>query len=263
MTRLPDPTSLAAEQGMTLIELMVSMIAGVVVLGALIAVLVATMHQSTRLNGAIQVNQVGRTGIASIVDELHSACTGFGATAIQGPSGTPLTPLKSTGASDLWFISAYASTTSAAAVPSNVTEHDINWASTGKSNTAETLGTLTDYRFASTAGSGPEWKFPEPKIANATSRVIAKNVAQTKVGATLEPIFSYYKLNNSTGALEAIPAGSVSAAAKEVAKVSIKFTQAPENGDTRIGRLAPFSGSVVLRFEPSEAGTEAENAPCS
>ena len=59
-----------------------------------------------------------------------------------------------------------------------VYEHDIHWTSTGKSKTGETVGTLTDYRFESTAGSGPasksgKWEFPTLETKNAKARVLA------------------------------------------------------------------------------------------
>lgn len=51
--------------------------------------------------------------------------------------------------------------------------------------------------------------------------------------------------------------------APEVASVNVAFTAAPEKGDTRSIRTAPFSSSVLLRFGPSQTGSEAENSPCA
>ena len=50
---------------------------------------------------------------------------------------------------------------------------------------------------------------------------------------------------------------------KEVAKVTISFTQAPASADTRTGRTASLSNSVVLRFNSSKPGAEVVNLPCA
>jgi hypothetical protein len=208
--------------------------------------------------------------MTSIIDRLHSSCTGFGATPIQGPSTAPVSPLKESGPNDLWFVSAYGSASSGKAVIEKAFEHDIHWgAPTEKSDTGETLGTLTDYAFESSEKTGPaygtKWQFPELKygVAGSTKNVLAKNVIPPKL---LGAIFQYYKFSSPTsGELvpisEKIPAA---AAADEVAKVAVTFEQAPESGNTKKGYgVASFSDAVVLRLNASETTTEAKNEPCT
>jgi hypothetical protein len=264
MPRLALPLTQNAEYGTTLIELLVAMLTAIVVLFALLAILEFSTNQEARLSERVQADRIGRTAMARMVDELHSSCTGFGATAIQAPSTTPVSPLASSGPLDLWFISSYGSSSSGKAVITKVFEHDIHWGSTGTSNTGEPLGTLTDYSFEDTGGTSPNWKFPELKTANASAHVLARNVIPPKVSSA-NTIFQYYKFSStSTGALAAVTEKIPTAAtANELAKVAISFTAAPEAGSTKLDRMVPFNDAVLLRFNATETGTEAKDEPCT
>ncbi|HEV3319105.1 MAG TPA: prepilin-type N-terminal cleavage/methylation domain-containing protein [Solirubrobacteraceae bacterium] len=262
---------LGSERGFTLMEMLVAMVTGVIVTGALLAILEVSLRQQTRITERAQADQTGRTAMSNIVDELHSSCTGFSATAIQAPKETPTSPLAATGAANLWFLSAYGNSSSGEAVLTGVTEHDINWTSTGTSNTGQSLGTLTDYSFPSTGGTSPKWTFPTLSVTEAkakhTVRVLATDVIAPQVeeeAKKVSTVFQYYKYSTSSHELTPLKSSEIAAAAsaQEIAKVTIGFTQAPDSGDTRSGRTAGFSDSVVLRFNPSETGTEAVNIPC-
>lgn len=250
-------------------ETLVAMVTGVIVTGALLAILEVSLRQQTNITDRAQADQIGRTAMNNVIDELHSSCTGFSAAAIQAPGTTPSSPLAATGAVNLWFLSAYGNSSSGAATLTGVTQHDINWTSTGTSNTGLPLGTLTDYSFASTGGSSPKWTFPTLSVANAKARVLAKNVVPPQISG-VSTIFQYYKYNESSasstfGQLEPLASSEIpllTATAEKVAKVAINFTQAPEGGDTRLNRTANFSDTVVLRFNPTETGSEASNIPC-
>lgn len=264
------PLALASEDGMTLIELLVATVAGIVVILALFATLEFSSKQEARITERVQAQRLGRDAMASIVNELHSACVGFDATAIQAPSTTPTSPLAELGATDLWFISSYGSTSSAKAVIEKVYEHDIHWESTGKSKTGETVGTLTDYSFASTAGSGPasksgKWEFPTLSTANAKKRVLAQNVIPMTISAK-STLFQYFKFSTPTsGELTQITEKIPTAATEnQIVKVGINFTSTSEYGNTAKGYgMSPFSEAVVFRLNASETSAEATNEPCT
>src|SRR5271167_605218 len=114
MTRTPAfPLTPAAEHGTTLMELLVAMICSIIVLGALLAILEFSLGQESRIADAVQADQIGRTAMTGIVEDLHSGCAGNGATAIQLPSPTPTSwtaPLEPTNRVNLWLVSAYGST---------------------------------------------------------------------------------------------------------------------------------------------------------
>jgi type II secretory pathway pseudopilin PulG len=253
-----NPLSPRSEHGITLVELLVAMTLSVVIIAGLIAILVVSLRQQSRITNQVQANRTGRTTLSKAIEELHSSCTGLNTLPIQAPSTTVSSPLAASNGVNLWFLSAYGNKTSGEAVIKEVVEHDINWTASKTSNTGLSLGTLKDYSFAATGGEGPNWTFPALNTANATAKVLGTNVVAPTSGA----IFEYEKYNTSGELIleKAVPLTTTTA--KTVANVRISFTQAPETGDTRHGRTTNLSDSVLLRYSPGETGTEAENTPC-
>ncbi len=267
LSRPASPSALKRlgdERGLTLIELLVAMIIGLIVTGALLATLELALKQNSSISDRTQADRAGRTAMNAILEQLHSSCTGFGATAIQGPSTTPVSPLASTGGANLWLLSAYGNSTSGNAAVSSIVQHDINWTSTGTSNTGESVGTLTDYAFTG-SGESPSWTFPTLSTTNASAKVLAKNVVPLTSGT----VFHYWRydttLTDSTyGELIEVPASEIASftATKKIAQVTIAYKQAPEKSarsevaNTREGHTATFTGSAVLRFTPPESATE-------
>ncbi|HUB37075.1 MAG TPA: type II secretion system protein [Solirubrobacteraceae bacterium] len=266
MVPFPPTPPVRAQDGFTLMELLMAMLTAIVVVGALLSILDISLQQESRVVNRAQANQIGRTAMSNIIDQLHSACTGT--TPIQLPSGT-LESLEPTGITSLWFISSYGDSDTAEAELKEVTMHDIVWSKTSTSNTGLVLGKLTDYQFAG-SGTPGSWTFKSPlKPANASAtKVIAENVIRPTGGA----IFQYFKYEtNSTSADydQLVPITSseleklTTTGAASIAKVTISYTQAPvgESGvaDTRADRTVSFSDSVVFRLDPTTSGSE---GPC-
>jgi type II secretory pathway pseudopilin PulG len=256
----PRRLAMRDERGFTLVELLVAMVAGVVVVFALVALLTISLHQETQITDRVQDDRAGRSAMNVMLEELHSSCTGLGSVAIQAPSTTPVSPLAAIGPLNLWFLSAYGNSSSGAASVEKVVQHDITWTATKTSNTKEALGTLYDYSFTG-SGESPNWLFGTLSTANAKKRVaLATNV----VPGAESTIFHYYRYDTTPadtktyGKLIPVPASEVPtyAANRKIAEVTISYTQAPEDGDTRAGHVATFNGSAVLRLTPPEVGTE-------
>ena len=72
-------------QGFTLIELCVAMAGGIVVMIGLLSIMIATLHQTQRTFTKVDATRQARTAIATIENELDSACVG-GVTPIQAGS---------------------------------------------------------------------------------------------------------------------------------------------------------------------------------
>lgn len=86
------------ERGTTLVELMVGIMMASVVLIAMTILVIVTMRASARDSARVSATQVSRNGLATIVQELHSACLFPRIAPIQvGSTGTSLKFVHSTG----------------------------------------------------------------------------------------------------------------------------------------------------------------------
>ncbi len=254
------------QRGFTLIETLVSMIAGVVVTGALSMVFIVALHQTSRLTDSVQASQLGRTAMTHIVDELRSACIARNYTPIQQGSS----PTK------LIFRDAYSEAAiipnAAEAVPlgTGAFQHEIVFNSSAH--------TLTDYIFPSEKGSEwPTYKFPAADYEESKNEApnaepkkgiqIASNVSSasfkyfeygetatdspTTPLTTLEPI----KLE----AAEKLTLGG----AASVAAVEVTLKTAPVDGQTKLSRSAEFSNEVTFAFGTPSSEAKIEDNPCA
>lgn len=266
-------SALHSERGYTLVEMLVAITMGIVVFGALTMIIVVSQHQETQITDRVQADQIGRTALERIQDELHSSCVGGSEIPIQKPDST-LVGLEATNEHNLWFVSTYGLSNSAEAELKKGRLHDINWTSTGTSNSKLTVGRLTDYWFSNEEGTlhtppANPWLFPATlSTATAGKQVLATNVV-TPVEST--PLFQYFKYDTTSGDStygELVPLTSAELASmsetirRSIAQVKIAFEQAPEThsasqkADTRLGHATIVSGSAVLRFTPSETTEE-------
>lgn len=272
---------LSENRGFTLIEMLVAMLIAGVIMAALSMIFVTSLHQQSQASDKAQSDKLARILMTSIVEELHSGCTGLGAYSIKAPSststlGAPESPLGEANSTNLWFVSAYDNSESAKAVIGKATLHDINWTKTATSKTNLALGTVTDYSFASNGGEAPNWTFPTLKVSNATARTLGTNVVVPTPAGT--PLFQYYSIVNSSssssnGEISTTPLSTpltgatettevTHGTAEETAKITISFMQAPTDGDTRSGHTSALTDSVVLRFTPTTTGTGITDSPC-
>src|SRR5271154_6100716 len=78
--------ALSSSAGFSLLEVLIGMLSAIVVTGALFAILIVSLHETTRISGKVQATQLGRTTMTRVVDELRSACIAREFTPIQEKS---------------------------------------------------------------------------------------------------------------------------------------------------------------------------------
>ena len=160
------PPSASDDAGFTLNEMLVAMAGASIVLIALTMILITTTDQTQQTLNRVQATRQGRTAMANIENELHSACIGGDQVPIQAGST----------ATSLQFLSYYG----AAATPTPVW-HVLTYNATAH--------TLTDASYTATGGA-PTWAQGTTQTANVQ---LLTNVTQrTNPNGTAIPVFQYY-----------------------------------------------------------------------
>ena len=268
------------EQGYTLIELLVTMAAGLVVIAGLGTVLTVTLQQTTRTFTLTDATENARTALAHIENELHSACLTTGITPIEGgANGTQVSD-----ANDLVFVSVFG--TSASPTP---VEHKITYSASN--------GTLTEYNYALTGGNDPStWTFSSTPSNPSGQRLLA-NVGPiyNQSTNTNTPVFQYFAyepytdVNGNTDMmlmdgtssipgtssvsnpdpLPTSPSGLSQTNAASTAEVMINLQVGATGGNMENTNLSnttdPVTDAIVLRFTPpaNSSGSGATFGPCA
>ncbi len=241
------------QRGFTLIETLVAILTGVVVTGALFAILEVSLHQTSRLTDYVQANQLGRTAMNKVVGELHSACL--------SPEFTPVQE-KST-ESTLWFVNA--NSEKSVIEKTEAHEHKLVWNESSK--------TLTDYTYLASSGEWPKFTFSSSPTP-ASGKLLAENIYQAEVekgGKKVKlPIFRYYKYAASSSSssetgqstLEEVKSPETATEAKEISSVNVTFRAAAADNNIALGRPAELNSQVTFAFTAPYAETPIVDAPC-
>jgi hypothetical protein len=251
--RLPHELrrALAGETGFSLIEILVGMISGLVVMGALMGLLVVSQHQTVIVRDVGQATQSGRTAMTRIVDELHSSCI--------AKEFAPV--LKESAPTKLLLVDAYSK--EAEIKSGEKTREDVITFNKEK-------GTLTDETIASSGGEWPSFTFN----GAVTKDLIGSNISETTESAKAVAIFTYYKYATeaepdaspkpSSTLVEYEPPakGFSEAEAATVSGVAVTFTAAPSNGLETVGRAADLNTLVTLSFSAPNSEAKVEDGPC-
>ena len=222
------------EGGMTLIELIVATTTGIVIFAGLTAMVLGSMHSSTRVTNRVHATQDARRVVHRITNELHSACVAQYVVPVQ-PESTR---------TKLSFAHAYGS---------EVTPVPIKTAITLSGTTL----TQTDYPVAS--GSTPSWVFSSTP---SSTRTILKNASAYSASA---PVFTYFKVEN--GVLAEIPLSGTTELgttnSQRVVQVNIALKVTP-GGEVfnDVNADANVQSSAYLRFTSPTYATTKTNSPC-
>jgi Tfp pilus assembly protein PilW len=229
---LSPATALArarGERGFTLVETLVAMLTGIVVTGALFAILEFSVRQTSYISQTAQATQVSRTAMTHIIDELHSACLATGFAPVQAGS-TPTKLIFQDGYGEESEIpGVYTSKGGSTGAKTEGARQDtIEW--------VEGTGILTD---SVALGTGPEvaGKYP---VGAPTNVRLAEKVTQSEVAnpetKKAYPVFRYFEYAGAASA-------STTAAASTLTEIKLEAGKAL--GATEAAKVA----SVEVRFK--------------
>lgn len=245
----------ADERGFTLIELLIAMVTSIVVIGALFTILEVSLAQSTKIANETYSDQIARTALTRIVDELHNACIHSEFKPVSEESGK-----EKTGESALTFTNTYSE--AAAPEPKEIYQHRIVW----KLESGSTkFGSLTEYVATYTHGTWPEYTEPGTE----TKVLLASHIAKAESGGKAKPIFTYYRYGTEatlqSGTLSEIALSSgllPEGTGKEVAAVEINFDAATTTAPSSLERSITLSNRTTFAFSAPNQETPIKDAPC-
>jgi prepilin-type N-terminal cleavage/methylation domain-containing protein len=245
---------LRGERGFTLIEMLVALIAGTIVSGAMAAIVIISVHFNSNLTDRVDANQQGRIAMEKIVQALNSACVASDVPPIYA-SGETTSVATSSDGTHIFFVSALADS---ATINPNLIE------------IALTNGQLVMYTYPWLSGTAPSatnttpWTFSSTPTP-AGGYTLLQNAAQT--GTT--PIFQYFGYpSGSTSGSGTISVNENSsngtlASGAAVSEVVISFSALPTDNNSANNRATDLTDTVVLRLTPASSATTASNAPCT
>lgn len=233
--RLELLRELDGESGITLIELMVAMAAGLIVMAAISVAMLTTIRETGRVTSHVEANQRSRLAMTRVVRELNSACF--------FPQVTPVVE-KSTG-TNLRFLRADGLEGETVAPTPVRTEIELSG------------GNLLQRDTKPSGGGGKTWTFPS---AASSEEILLKSVSPV---AETAPIFSYYTYENGQISPTPLPTPLSAIDAARAVQVDISFSGSPEPPIQEDENAATaISNSVLLRLTPPSYITSTANPPC-
>lgn len=222
------------ERGTTLIEVMVATATGMVVLFALTMMVVVTMHSSARVSARVDATRNARLSISRITEQLRSSCVAPRITPVQaGSTGTSLRFIHQRGAG---------------AVLSPI-----------ESRIDLVNGKLTQYDYALTGGSMPNWKFA---LSPTSERLLATGIGPTPPSNAIFTYLAYSGKSISEALPTTAPGGLSQVNAMRAVAVQVAFTAAP--GQTPVasaGTTAAVRDTALLRLTTLAFNKETDE-PC-
>jgi hypothetical protein len=227
---LPTPRD---ERGTTLMEVMVALAAGIVIFGAVMSLVITTLHSSARVTTRVHATQRARIVLTRVMEELHSACI--------APEIAPIRE-KSTGTM-LRFVHQIGSAVQPTPILSVIS----------LSGT-----TLSQSDYAQNGGTVPNWTFEE-KTPTST-RTLLTGVSPISPSSS---IFNYYAY--SSGTISTVPQTTPleTTAAALTVEVQVALKVAPESTPVKdSGSSVSVRNSATLRLTPPSFNEGSPSRPC-
>jgi Tfp pilus assembly protein PilW len=220
------------ERGMTLVELLVAMSAGVVVMTGVILAMIVTMRETNRVASHVDANQRARIAMTRIMNQLHSACVAPQIAPVREDStGTTLSFLHQSGS----------------AVALTPTLSKISFSGT----------TLTQSDYAVSGGAAPNWTFAS--TASSTTQLLS---GVSPISATV-PVFRYFAYSSGKVASTPLTAAPLGSNAANTVQVSVAFEASPGtsvSGDANA--QTEIQNAALLRLTPPGYSSTSSNLPC-
>jgi type II secretory pathway pseudopilin PulG len=232
MTRRWRPSRLVAAEGFTLIEMLVSIAAGIVLVFATLAAFDVSARQSAAASDRVEATQNGRSAMEKLLQELNSSCVWSTVPPVQAGSD----------GSHLWFLSAFSS------VPlPNPVLHKV-WIAPG--------GALDDvsYTLLNPATPPGNWTSSAFNATPTSTRVLANGISYLSGSNAL---FQYYQYVNGHLAID--PAHQLAApldatTAPLVGAVTIGYAAAPSSKSAQADRTINLTDTADLSPPPGPGG---------
>jgi Tfp pilus assembly protein PilW len=254
---------LRERSGFTLVETVVAMLTGIIVTGALFAILEVSTRQSSRLSNVAQATQVSRNAMTKIVDELRSACL-----------STNFTPvIEKSSPNRLIFVNGYDEK------PNKSEEPPAELPASGiRKDEIELEGTkLIDKTYVATSNV-PTETAQKYTWGAAKSTILAENVSKIEG----KDLFEYFKYNTTSQSETGKAASTLSekslvegtkelseSGAASVASVGVNFRTAPpnkkeyaQNANVEKRTFADQSSQTIFAFSAPNSEAEVVAKPC-
>jgi len=254
----PLPSLLRREDGLTLIELLIGLVLGMVITLAAFALLEFATNDVSRITSRTHATQVARIQLEKLMLQLHSACVAVTVNPVQINSNE----------TELRFISETSPLNANKEPTSSLTTVRLH-----KIIYTKAQGLLTEQSWPSLISSRPpEYVFAEGE--KPTERRLLTGVSQSvKSDGTPIPVFRYYRYYREGDPEpkygQLYPTAitpSTKPEAEHVAKVTVNFTVSPEGPEARFAkgdRAFAIEDSAVLRLSPSSEAASTTNEPCA
>jgi hypothetical protein len=225
------------ESGFTLVEMLVTMFAGVIVFMAILTTIDVATRSQQRVDQRVAADQRARPVMTHIIDELHSACVATGVAPVLDGDDKTITFLSKTG-SDV------------SPIPD---KHVITLTGT----------TLSETTYQGTGGTAPDWTFS----SSPTTNQLLDGVGAGSVDGSSVPLFRYYDYTGGQLSSSPIIPPLTPTTAAQTVQVSVAFAADPtESGPSTVDANGSItvSDSAALRLQSAivPADPTEANKPC-
>jgi type II secretory pathway component PulJ len=240
---VPGVTFVRDEDGLTLIELLTTMLIGSVVLGALFTLINQAMPAERKISDRVEAQQRGRIALSRMTTDLRNAVC------VSGASGVLQAPLISAGDNQITLYDSVAT--------GDTSDFNPKIVQLVYDPVAKTLVRKT-WTWSWSTGALP----PDPTTApsDPPDQTVLTNVNSSGQANTARPaaVFGLIKLDG-TNPID--PTTMTAADLAAVDRVRIGIVVGPKNGTTYAAGNATFSDDIAIRLPPTYSNGVATGGP--